>query len=147
MKRITPRQQAINNLHKGVVSLYKSGKYTTEQIATNYSISTRQVQRIATKYGVIRTLSESNKLVAPLKNYKTIPKEFKVVRKQISSKTRYNTIANQPWCTICGMSAKDGVRLEVDHIDNDPSNNNSDNLQVLCALCNTGKSHLDRFGL
>lgn len=146
MKKLTPRQQAINTLHKGVVSLYKSGEYTTEQIAKNYGISPRQVQRIATKYGVIRTLAESNRLVVPLKNYRSIPKEFRVVRKQISSKTRYNTITSHPWCTACGLRPDDGVRLEVDHIDNNPSNNDPSNLQVLCALCNTGKSHLDRFG-
>ena len=141
MKKISEEQRAVNDKHAGVVALYKSGNFTTEQVAKNYGISVRQVQRIAKKYGVIRSLAESNKLMAKHKNYKTIPLEFRVKRKQLSLRTRYDLLTIQPYCTLCGKRAEDGVRLEIDHIDNDPMNNTNDNLQVLCALCNTGKSH------
>ncbi len=146
MKRITQQQRNVLDRQVGIVALYKSGKYTTEQIAKNYSISPRQVQRIATKYGIIRTQAEANKLIAPLKNYKTIPAEFKVKRKYITNKLRFEIINKHPYCTVCGMRPNDGVRLEVDHIDNNPTNNTRDNLQVLCTKCNTGKWHLDYFG-
>lgn len=145
MKRITDKQRATRDLHYGVVQLYKSGSYTTEQIAKNYNLSPRQVQRIATKYGVIRTQAEANRVVAPLKNYKTVPLEFRVKRKQLSLKKRYEIISNHPYCKVCGMRPDSGVRLEVDHRDENPQNNNDTNLQVLCNRCNTGKSHLARF--
>lgn len=144
MKRLSPEQKSTQDKHRGVAQLYKSGKFTTAQIAKNYDLSPRQVQRIATKMGVIRTLAESNRLVAPLKRYKTIPAEFKVKRKQLTSRTRFDLLAIQPFCTLCGMRAEDGVRLEIDHIDNNPHNNLNDNLQVLCALCNRGKDHSNR---
>ena len=123
-----------------------SGKYTTQQLARKFGITPRSIQRTAKKYGVIRTLAESNKDVAPLKNYYRMPKELKVVRKQITNKLRYEILSAQPWCTQCGSRSSDGVRLEVNHIDDDPTNNKRENLQVLCMRCNLGKSHLDRFG-
>lgn len=50
-------------------------------------------------------------------------------------------------CCLCGRTAKDGIKLHVDHIkpkslypelEYEPSN-----LQVLCCDCNIGKSNLD----
>jgi 5-methylcytosine-specific restriction endonuclease McrA len=146
MKRITDRQRAINLKHAGVLALYKTGKYTTERIAKNYDISVRQVQRIAGKAGVIRSQAEANRVAAPLKNYRTIPIEMRVKRKQLGNKQRYIIISSHPYCVVCGMKPLDGVRLEVDHIDENPLNNDVSNLQVLCTKCNNGKSQLARFG-
>jgi 5-methylcytosine-specific restriction endonuclease McrA len=146
MKKMTPYQRSILDKHKGIVALYKSGKFTSEQIAINYNITPKTVQRVAKKYGAIRTLAESNKLMAKHKNYKHIPTEYKVRRKHLTNKLRYSIINKQPYCTNCGMKPSEGVRLEVDHINNNSADNNLSNLQVLCQLCNTGKSHLDRFG-
>jgi hypothetical protein len=147
MKRITQRQRALLDKHQSIISLYTSCLYTTETIARNYGLTVRQVQRIAKKAGVIRTISESNKLMAKFKNYQTIPIEHRVRRKQITKKKRYLIIQAHPYCTNCGMKPLDGVRLEVDHIDNDATNNNDNNLQVLCTKCNQGKSNFDRFGV
>jgi len=141
MKKITDKQRITLDKHAGVVQLYKSGNYTTEQIASNYSISTKQVQRIAKTYGVIRTQALANQMMAKHKHYKTIPIEMRVKRKQLTNRVRYDLLMIQPYCTLCGMRAEDGVRLEIDHIDNDPCHNTNDNLQVLCAPCNVGKSH------
>jgi 5-methylcytosine-specific restriction endonuclease McrA len=138
-KKLTPE------LQKAVVQMYKTGKYTTESIAKNYDISVRYVQRLAKRAGVIRTQAEANKLVAPLKHYHHVPIEFKVKRKHLTRRKRYELIAAQPYCTTCGLTVKDGIRLEIDHIDEDPSNNEDANLQVLCGLCNQGKSHANRF--
>jgi hypothetical protein len=133
--------------HPAIARLYETGKYTTAHLAQLYGVTPRQIQRIATKFGVVRTAAESNKVIAPLKRYRKIPKEMRVTRKSLSRKVRYKTVTEHPYCSTCGMRPDDGVRLEVDHIDNDPSNNVQSNLQVLCALCNMGKSHLDRFGV
>jgi 5-methylcytosine-specific restriction endonuclease McrA len=136
------------DLHKAIASLYKTGKYTTESLAKTYNVTTRTVQRIAKKHGVIRTQAEANKMVAPLKAYyrMRVPEHLKKQRKQISQKLRYHLISNAVGCGVCG-APKGSVPLHVDHIDNDATNNDLSNLQVLCAPCNTGKSHLDRFGL
>lgn len=132
-------------LHDAVAKLYASGSFTTEQLAKQYNISVRQVQRIAKKKGVIRTQAEANRVAAPLKRYHTIPIEMRVKRKQLSNKIRYQVISAHPYCVVCGMRPDDGVRLEVDHIDENATNNDPANLQVLCGKCNTGKSHLHRF--
>lgn len=138
-KKLSPK------LHEAVAKLYASGLYTTEQLAKQYNVSTRQIQRIAKNKGVIRTLAEANKIAAPLKHYHTIPIDMRVKRKHISQRIRYETIAAHPYCNNCGMRPDDGIRLEVDHIDENPMNNNPDNLQVLCDMCNKGKSHASRF--
>jgi 5-methylcytosine-specific restriction endonuclease McrA len=50
-------------------------------------------------------------------------------------------------CVLCGASAKDGAKLQVDHIK--PKSKHPElmfeksNLQVLCAPCNLGKSNKD----
>jgi len=50
-------------------------------------------------------------------------------------------------CCLCGRTAKDGVKLHVDHIK--PRSRfpelelDVDNLQVLCEDCNLGKSNVD----
>jgi hypothetical protein len=47
-------------------------------------------------------------------------------------------------CRVCGMTAEDGVTLEVDHIlpVAKGGGNEDENLWVLCRPCNSGKSHL-----
>ena len=133
--------------HETIARLYESGKYTTEQLAKIYGIGTRQIQRIASMQGVIRTVSESNKLMAPLKNYKKLPTELRAKRKDLLQRVRYSLISKHPYCSLCGLTVEDGMKLEVDHIDNDATNNDLSNLQVLCHKCNVGKSGLRRWGL
>jgi len=144
MKKVSVRQRNTADRHAGIVALYRSGKYTTEQIAANYHVTPRQVQRIATHYGIIRSQADANRVAAPLKHYHTVPIEFRVKRKGLTAKKRYSVITDHPYCNTCGMTAKEGIRLEVDHIDENPANNNGNNLQVLCSACNKGKSQLFR---
>jgi len=51
-------------------------------------------------------------------------------------------------CQCCGASAKDGLRIHVDHIkprrDFPELALVEDNLQVLCAVCNHGKGNWDQ---
>lgn len=60
---------------------------------------------------------------------------------------RYKALENNGGrCEACGASAKDGVQLHVDHIK--PRSKfphlqlSLDNLQILCADCNIGKSNI-----
>lgn len=131
--------------HKSIANMYASGKFTVEYIAKTYDVTPRSIQRIAHKFGVARTQAEANKIVVPLKNYHRLPEEYKVKRKWLTRKQRYLIITSHPYCTLCGGRAEDGLRLEVDHIDENPSNNDETNLQVLCNLCNGGKSHAHRY--
>jgi hypothetical protein len=56
---------------------------------------------------------------------------------------RYQHLAKNPACVLCGRSAKDGARLNVDHIWPLSSHWNlrlaPHNLQTLCAHCSHGK--------
>lgn len=144
MKKITSKQRTIRDKHYAVKQLYKSGQYTTEYIAKLYNISTRQVQRIARIEGVIRTQAEANRVAAPLKHYHKVPNELKIKRKHLTRKLRYKLISEHPYCATCGLSVKDGIRLEVDHINENPHDNDLKNLQVLCNMCSQGKYHFNR---
>lgn len=133
-----------------ICNLYVSGKYKVEDIAKRYGLTPRSVQRIMKKMGVVRTHAEAQKVAAPLKNYYRMPEHLKATRKKrksLDNRVRLALVREQPYCTYCGARPADGIRLEVDHVDNDPTNNALSNLQVLCGPCNRGKSHIDRWGM
>lgn len=64
-------------------------------------------------------------------------------RKPMKPSLRFSILKRDDYrCQMCGVTAKDGAKLEVDHIvpvAKDGSND-ADNLQVLCRDCNAGKS-------
>jgi DNA-directed RNA polymerase specialized sigma subunit len=62
MQKISPERRAQLDKEASVIALYKSGEFTTEQVAKNYDLTPRSVQRIAKKYGVVRTQAEANNL-------------------------------------------------------------------------------------
>lgn len=132
-----------------ICQLYMSRKFTTEHIAKTYGISSRSVQRIVKRSGVIRSQADANRVAAPLKHYHRVPAHLKAkaLKRTILARTRFALISTHPFCALCGARPDDGWRLEVDHKDNDPMNNTPGNLQVLCSRCNVGKSHLRRWGL
>lgn len=45
-------------------------------------------------------------------------------------------------CTNCGFKAEHRCQLDLDHIDGDHTNNEKNNLQVLCANCHRLKTYL-----
>jgi 5-methylcytosine-specific restriction endonuclease McrA len=63
-------------------------------------------------------------------------------------KARYNQLARSSRCAACGASAKDGAKMNVDHIK--PLHKywelrlSPKNLQTLCASCNWGKGHTEK---
>ena len=122
---------------------YKDGEHSAK-LATEYGISARQVQRIVKELGVNRTISESYTLAIKqgrMKYYHK-PEHLKKKRKTIGEKLRYAILTRDNFsCVLCGKRARDGVRIEVDHIDEDATNNDESNLQVLCNLCNKGKHY------
>ena len=66
-----------------------------------------------------------------------------IKRKPIKASLRFDILKRDDYrCQMCGVTAKDGGKLEVDHIVPVAKNgsNDVDNLQVLCRDCNAGKS-------
>lgn len=53
--------------NRRIAEAYASGGFTTEQIADHFKLKRRRIQQIAAAHGVVRTIGESNRLVAPLK--------------------------------------------------------------------------------
>lgn len=127
-----------------IASLYASNTMTVENIAIKYMTTTRSIQRIAKVMGVNITQSEANKRTAKLKNYYHKPEHLKIKRTSLPAKIRFIMLYKKPYCSICGAKSKDGIRLEIDHIDNNPTNHDMNNLQVLCNLCNKGKYEVEK---
>lgn len=72
------------------------------------------------------------------------PEEIKRFYRSVEWKrARYEVLTRNPRCSICGRSAKDGAKMQVDHIK--PLSKRWDlrldrrNLQTACAACNWGK--------
>lgn len=66
-----------------------------------------------------------------------------VERKPIKPGLRFEILKRDGYrCQMCGVTAKDGATLEIDHITPVArgGTNDADNLQVLCRECNAGKS-------
>jgi len=62
--------------------------------------------------------------------------------RNISPSLRFDIIKRDGYrCQICGRSAQDGVRLEIDHKHpvSRGGNGNKENLWTLCYECNIGK--------
>lgn len=72
-----------------------------------------------------------------------IKKEREMERRLLSSSLRYDILKRDDFkCTICGRSAKDGIKLHVDHIIPVAKGGKTvpENLRTLCSDCNLGKS-------
>lgn len=50
-------------------------------------------------------------------------------------------------CENCGFIPEDRCQLDVDHIDGNHYNNNSENLQTLCANCHRLKTKTNKDGM
>jgi 5-methylcytosine-specific restriction endonuclease McrA len=69
--------------------------------------------------------------------------EQKLKRKSIKPSLRFQILKRDNYrCQMCGVTAKDGTTLEIDHITpvSKGGSNDASNLQALCRDCNAGKS-------
>ena len=58
---------------------------------------------------------------------------------------RRSVLREQPLCEMClRVEEVPVMATDVDHIDNDPSNNARDNLQSLCHSCHSKKTQAER---
>lgn len=102
-------------------------------------VSVRQVQRYIKKWGLTRNPSESFRLAIAKGRVKFWKKPITQQRKTLSYKIRLYILQRDNFtCVYCGNTAKE-ARIQVDHIDNNPMNNDLTNLQTLCEPCNKGK--------
>lgn len=139
----------MENRNAEIADKYANGSHSA-LLAEEYGISERQVQRIVNKLGVARTQSESYILAIKQgrKTYHRLAPHHKKQRKFISRRKRLYIMKKFKYtCQYCGRKPIDGFRLEIDHIDENPMNNDESNLQVLCSECNMGKSHLEMYGI
>ena len=63
-------------------------------------------------------------------------------RQPIKPSIRFQVLKRDGYrCQVCGVTAQDGARLEIDHIHpvSKGGGNELSNLQVLCRDCNAGK--------
>jgi 5-methylcytosine-specific restriction endonuclease McrA len=70
--------------------------------------------------------------------------EPEIKRKSIKPSLRFEVLKRDDYrCQMCGVTAKDGATLEIDHIMpvSKGGSNDASNLQVLCRDCNAGKSN------
>jgi 5-methylcytosine-specific restriction endonuclease McrA len=73
--------------------------------------------------------------------YHRKPQDALKQRKTINHKLRYAVFSKYGFkCCFCGNTAKE-ARIQIDHIDNNPCNNDLNNLQVACEACNKGKAY------
>jgi len=103
----------------------------------------RSIQRRMKKIGLVRTVKEAFRNAmrrGRIEFYFKKQKEHKK-RKTLSPKLRYQVLIRDKICQLCGSN----INLEIDHKDENPSNNTIENLQVLCHECNQGKSLNNRF--
>lgn len=47
-------------------------------------------------------------------------------------------------CNFCGVMPEDKKKLQTDHIDGNPSNNDPSNVQTLCHACHIVKTNIER---
>ena len=138
-----------------IASLYAS-KMSCYEIAENFmskyqiKVSARNISDYVAKSGLTRTCQEA-KIIAIAGGrmiYKRISPEEKQKRKQINPATRITVLERDGrHCQICGATAADNYRLELHHINFDPTDNYPCNLQTLCNLCHKGLHAVQNNGI
>jgi DNA-binding transcriptional regulator LsrR (DeoR family) len=71
-----------------ICQLYESRKFTTEQIADEYGIKPRTVQKIVERAGIIRSHAEAQRVASKLRRYHRIPTHLKKQRQSLSVQSR-----------------------------------------------------------
>lgn len=120
-----------------IVEEYVSGKITCENIAKKYGLTARTIQRIAKWNGVVRSVSESNKLMAPLKKYSDlkVPKDILKLRSMITQQKRIVLLQKSPICHICNIMRGHGTRMEITFKNGNMNDDSYPNLVTTCRRC------------
>lgn len=88
-------------------------------------------------------LTDDGDIVSPERWMPADAPEPESKRKPVKPSIRFQILKRDNYaCKMCGASATDGAKLEIDHITpvSRGGQNNEENLQVLCRDCNIGKS-------
>ena len=145
----------ISNIKELIVKMYLGGMSCAE-IAEDFNNKVQgititakgisdEIGRQGDKLGVnyIRSKSDSFKLAIEKGRKTYIIKANKYKRKAIKLKDRYAVMVRDGFtCKLCGSKEQ----LEVDHIKpiSQGGENDRENLQTLCWLCNIGKSQFEK---
>lgn len=140
------------SLKPQILQLYRDGMSCGEiKELIKVSVTKRTLERLVKSYGLTRTASERFKMAIKKgrMKYKRLGpgKGAQEFRKGISLSLRYAVFQKDGHrCTSCGHDAKDGIKLEVDHIIR-PINggkNILENLRTFCSACNIGRWHSEQ---
>ena len=122
---------------KGRNSQVKTQYYTVEQVGKILHDAERRKSEDESRQKTLQFLAEKHKYS---KDYNTAYKQHQ--RSLMTRKMRYEILKRDHFrCTICGASASEGAKLEVDHIKpiSKGGKTEPNNLRTLCQSCNRGK--------
>jgi hypothetical protein len=127
------------DLEQQIVKAYESGDFLTKHIAEKFEVSSRQVQRICKKWGVLRTQQAGAAVAGPLGP-----------RHRLQGKSKDYSIGSGPFrdiviytlkrmgrdftkCEWCGKPLKDG-KFQLHHTKYEGAT--VDDLMIICQQCN-----------
>ena len=136
------------DIHPRILDLYTSG-LSAQEIKDELQIDTtiRSIQRLVKKHGLSRSGGDAFRNAVKRGRVEYIKKKsiFRTKRTSLPPTLRYKILERDNFrCVSCGATARDRL-LEVDHIDNNPTNHNETNLRILCEVCNIGRYSPNRY--
>lgn len=125
-----------------IIKLYKEGNSSQEiKDLLKLEVTVRSIQRYIKQQGISRTVKESFQL-AIKKGRVSYEKSPQKRKKRTRLMIRYQVLERDNFkCVKCGKTSTQ-TQIEIDHINEDPSDNRLENLQTLCEWCNKGKYQL-----
>lgn len=114
-------------------------------VYVNYSSNKGKIKKSRYKIYDKENIKRIHEEYVNIKNTKKINEiNSRIERAKMSNSLRHDVFKRDNYrCCICGRTARDGVRLEADHIIpvSKGGKTTMDNLQTLCDRCNNGKSN------
>ena len=140
----------IQGKEQEIIHEYLKNERTVKSLAEEFGITTRTIQRLAEKLGVSDQVSKVDrqatawKTSPALKIHRELCKAnskyvLGIKRKNIPTALKaivYKQGNNK--CEFCGKGKE--ANLHIDHIDENTTNNDIDNLRLLCMQCNLGRN-------
>lgn len=134
-----------NEQREDIIDLYQEGSSGQEIKETmRLKQTVRSIQRVVHNEGISRPIGEAFRNAIKRGRIRYVLKEKRVHRTKLNPTLRYKILDRDNFkCVKCGATAKDDL-IEVDHKDNNPSNQDPNNLETLCHRCNFGKPSPNR---